>query len=137
MVYTLSCLYSLCWQDRGPSWAGATLSLLSLMATPPLLFHISTLLDRSKALNSVVLKVQARDHGGSAMFMRSTPGCGTLRGPSLELVDFWSPKQKGSVDSPELKRPGALGGPSRPESVQLKRYDMHIPGIFLSCITAH
>jgi hypothetical protein len=46
-----------------------------------------------------------------------------------------------SWQSPDLKRPSALGGPGRPESsVQLKRtrkrsaerYDMHIPGIYLA-----
>ncbi len=37
---------------------------------------------------------QARDHAGAAMCMISTPGCGTLAGPSLVLVDFQSPKPK-------------------------------------------
>ncbi len=41
---------------------------------------------------------QARNHAGAAMSMRSTvsstPGCGTLAGPSLELVAFRSPKPK-------------------------------------------
>ncbi len=41
---------------------------------------------RSRPLNSDVPTEPARDHAGAAMFMRSTPGCGTLAGPSLEWV---------------------------------------------------
>jgi hypothetical protein len=115
------------------------------MATPPLPFHISTLLDRSRPLHSGVPTAQARNHAGAAMSMRSTPGCGTLAGPSLELGGFRLPKPKGSAESPGLTRPGALGRPGMHErGVQLKRtrkrpverYDMHIPGIYLSYMNA-
>ncbi len=34
--------------------------------------------DRSSPLNSGVPTVQAMEHAGAAMFMRSTPGCVTL-----------------------------------------------------------
>jgi hypothetical protein len=76
--------------------------------------------------------VRARDHTGAGMFTRSTPGCGTLAGPSLELEGFRSQKPKGSADSPGLIRPGALRRPARPGSVQLRRYDKYIPGIYQS-----
>jgi hypothetical protein len=36
--------------------------------------------------------------------------------------------------TPGLKRPGALKKPRRPGSVQLTRYDKHIPGIYLSYV---
>ena len=55
---------------------------------PPLPFQTSMLVDRSRPSNSDVPTEQARDHAGAAMFMRSTPGCGTLAGPSLEWVAF-------------------------------------------------
>jgi len=51
------------------------------------------------------------------MCMRSTPGCGTLAGPSLVLVDFQWSKPKRFADVPGPKRPGALGRPGRPGSV--------------------
>ena len=60
-------------------------------------------------------QLHTRDH--TAMFMRSTPGCGTLAGPSLEWVAFQSPRPNGFAESPGLKRPGALGRPK----CQLKR----------------
>ena len=108
----------------------------SLMATPPLPFRTSTLHDRSRPLNLGVLTVKARHHAGAAMFMRSTHGCGTLAGPSLELAGCRLQKKKGSADSPGLKHPGGLGRPGRPASVLLKRYDKHIPGIYLAYETA-
>ena len=35
-----------------------------------------------------VLTAKALHHAGAAMYMRSTTGCGTLAGPSLESEDF-------------------------------------------------
>ncbi len=70
---------------------------------------------------SGVLTALARDRAGAAMCMRSTPGCGTLAGPSLVLVDFRWSKPKKLADVPGLKRPGALGRPGRPGSVPLTR----------------
>jgi hypothetical protein len=87
-------------------------------------------------LISGVSTVQAREHAGAAMLMRSKPGCGTLANLSRESVDFWWPRQQGYADSPSLKRSGALIRPGKPESVQLNGYDMHIPGLYLSFISA-
>ena len=67
-------------------------------------------------------------------FTRSTPGCGTLAGPSLESAGFRSQKPKGYAASPGLNQPGALQKPGRPGSVLLTRYDKHIPGIYLSYV---
>jgi hypothetical protein len=108
----LSCPYPQCWQNGGLPWAGATLSLHLT-----LLFRTSMLLDRSRPLNSAVLTDQARNLAGAVMFTRSTPGCGTLAGPSLESAGFRSQNLKGYADSPGLKRPGALQKPRRPGSV--------------------
>jgi hypothetical protein len=63
--------------------------------------------------------LHTRDH--AAMFMRSTPGCGTLAGLSLEWVAFRSPRPNGFAESPGLKRPGALGRPIIPGSGVLNR----------------
>ncbi len=49
-------------------------------------------------------ELHTSDHTGAAMFMRSTPGCGTLAGPSLEWVAFRSPRPNGFAISPGLKR---------------------------------
>ena len=62
--------------------------LAFLMATPHLLFRISTPDDRSRPSNTDVLTAKALHHAGAAMYMRSTTGCGTLAGPSLESKDF-------------------------------------------------
>ena len=125
------------------TFLGGCLSFLAFfMAMPRLPFHTlaSMLLDRSRPSNSGVLTARARDRAGAAMCMRSTPGCGTLAGPSLELVDFrWSkPKIFADVQGP--KRQGALGRPGRPGSVPPKRrsppeeiwrsYTIHIPFIY-------
>ncbi len=90
--------------------------------------------------------LHTRDHTWAAMFMRSTPGCGTLAGPSLEWVAFWSPRPNGLAISPGLKRPSALGRPKMPGSGQLKRkspaediwhaYTGHIPIIY-DCSVNH
>ena len=125
------------------TFLGGCLSFLAFfMAITRLPFHTlaSMLLDRSRPSNSGVLTAPARDRAGAAMCMRSTPGCGTLAGPSLELVDFqWSkPKIFANVQGP--KRQCALGRPGRPGSVPPKRrsppeeiwrsYTIHIPFIY-------
>ncbi len=79
---------------------------------------------------------KALHHARAAMFMTSTHGCGTLAGPSLELKGYQSQKQKRSADSTGVKHPGALGKPGRPASLLLKRYDKHIPGLYLVYTTA-
>ncbi len=60
----------------------------------------------------------------------------TLAGPSLKSQGFRSQKPKGSAERPDLIWPGALWGPGRPGSVQLKKYDKYIPGIYQSCVPA-
>jgi hypothetical protein len=68
-----------------------------------------------------IVPFYTRDHAGAAMFkfMRSTPDCGTLAGPSLEWLAFRSPRPNGFAESPGLKRPGVLGRPEMPGSCQL------------------
>ena len=63
-------------------WGGCHSFRAFFMATPPLPFQTSTLLDGSRPSNSGVQTALARDRAGAAMFIRSTPGCGTLVGPS-------------------------------------------------------
>jgi hypothetical protein len=46
-------------------------------------FHISTAADSGMLLSTAVPMVRALPSKGAAMFTRSTPGCGTLDGPSL------------------------------------------------------
>jgi hypothetical protein len=74
-----------CW---GTSLGGCHSFLATLTETPHLLFRTSILLDRSRPLNTAVLTDQARDLAGAVTFTRSTPGCGTLAGPSLESAGF-------------------------------------------------
>ena len=128
------------------TFLGGCLSFLAFfMAMPSLPFHTlaSMLLDRSRPSNSGVLTARSRDRAGAAMCMRSTPGCGTLAGPSLVLVDFWWSKPKRFADVPGPKRPTRLEDPAGQEArrrrggVHLKRYDVHIPFIYLSYINAH
>ncbi len=60
-----------------------------LMETPQLPFRTSTLHARRRPSNMARGELtvrRARDHAGAAIFMRSTPGCGTSADPSLELV---------------------------------------------------
>jgi hypothetical protein len=45
-----------------------------------------TAADRRTLLGAAVLMAQALTRGGAAMFTRSTPGCGTLDGPSLANI---------------------------------------------------
>ena len=122
--------------------------LAFFMAITRLPFHTlaSMLLDRSRPSNSGVLTARARDRAGAAMCMRSTPGCGTLAGPSLVLVDFRWSKPKRFADAPGPKRPGALGRPGRPGSALPTRrspaeemwrsYTIHIPVIY-ACSLKH
>ena len=120
--------------ELGTSLGGCHSFLATLTETSHLLFRTSMLLDRSRPLNTAVLTDQARDLAGAVTFTRSTPGCGTLAGPSLESAGFQSPKPRWYASSPGLKRPGALQKPGRPGSVLLTRYDKHIPGIYLSYV---
>jgi hypothetical protein len=64
----------------------------------PQLFHISTATDRRTLLSAAVPMVLALPSGGAAMFTRSesTPGCGTLDGPSLAWVASLWPKLRSS-----------------------------------------
>ncbi len=72
-------------------------------------FHISTAADRRTLLSAAVPMVLALPHGGAAMFTRSTPGCGTLDGPSLVWATSLWPKLKSSDGSPGLRLPSAGG----------------------------
>ena len=131
------------------TFLGGCLSFLAFfMAITRLPFHTlaSMLLDRSRPSNSGVLTARARDRAGAAMCMRSTPGCGTLAGPSLVLVDFRWSNPKRFADVPGPKRPGALGRPGRPGSVPptmrsppqeiWRSYTIHIPFIY-QCSLKH
>jgi hypothetical protein len=62
------------------------LNCIVLHCFPPIPFHAITLLDRSRPSNLGVPTEQAKNHAEAAMSMRSTPCCGSLAGPSLELV---------------------------------------------------
>ena len=84
------------------SLGGCHSFLASLTETPHLLFRTSMLLDRSRPLNTAVLTDQARDLAGAVTFTRSTPGCGTLAGPSLESAGCRSQKPKGYADCPNV-----------------------------------
>ena len=95
-------------------------------------WHVSSNSDESsRPSNSGVLTAKALHHAGAAMSMRLMTGCGTLAGPNLELEDFQWPRLKGSIESPGLRHPGALGRPGRPAKWRHKRYDMYILGIHL------
>jgi hypothetical protein len=72
-------------------------------------FHISTATDRGTLLSAAVPMVLTQPHGGTAMFTRSTPGCGTLDGPSLVWATSLWPKLKSSDGSPCLRLPSTAG----------------------------
>ncbi len=72
----------------------------------PQLSHISTAADRRTLLSAVPM-VLALPHEGAAMFTRSTPGCGTLDGPSLVWAASLWRKLKSSDGSPGLRLPSA------------------------------
>jgi len=103
-------------------------------------FHISTATDRRTLLSAAVPMVLAQPHGGAAMFTRSTPGCGTLDGPSLVWATSLWPKLKSSDGSPGLRLPSAAGQLSGLASDHCMNmhgiymvYTMDIPCI--SCLT--
>jgi hypothetical protein len=73
------------------------------------LFHISTAADRRTHLSAAVPMMLAQPHGGAAMFTRSTPGCGTLDGPSLVWATSLWPKLNSSDGSPGLRLPSTDG----------------------------
>ena len=79
----------------------------------PQLFHTSTVADRGTLLSAAVPMVLVLTRGGAAMFTRSTPGCGTLDGPSLAWVAYLWPKLRKSEGSPGLRLPNADGQPRR------------------------
>ncbi len=86
------------------------------------------------------------DHAGAAMFMRSKPGCGTLAGPSLEWVAFWSPRPKRIRRKSRSEAARRAWKTKMPGSGQLKRksraediwhaYTCHIPVIY-DCSVKH
>ena len=75
----------------------------------PQLFYTSTAADRGTLLSAAVPMVRAITRGGAAMFTRSTPGCGTLDGPSLAWAASLWPKPRRSEGSPGLRLPSADG----------------------------
>ena len=81
----------------------------------PQLFYTSTAADRGTLLSAAVPMVLALTRGGAAIFTRSTPGCGTLDGPSLAWAASLWPKLRRSKGSPGLRLPNERGqqrGPS-------------------------
>ncbi len=70
----------------------------------PQLFHISTAADSWTLLSAAVQMVRALPRGGTAMFTRSTPGCGTLDGPSLAWAASLWPRLRRSTGSPGQTR---------------------------------
>jgi hypothetical protein len=58
--------------------------------------------------------VRALPRGGAAMFTRSTPGCGTLDGPSLAWAASQWPRLRRSEGSPGLRLPNERGQQSGP-----------------------
>jgi hypothetical protein len=75
----------------------------------PQLFHISTAADSGTLLSAAVPMVRALPRGGAAMFTRSTPGCGTLDGPSLAWAASQWPRLRRSEGNPGLRLPSADG----------------------------
>ena len=80
----------------------------------PQLFHISTAADSGTLLSAAVPMVLALPRGGAAMFTRSTPGCGTLDGPSLAWAASQWPRLRRSEGSPGLRLPNERGQQSGP-----------------------
>ena len=80
----------------------------------PQLFHTSTAADRGTLLSAAVPMVLALTRGGAAMFTRSTPGCGTLNGPSLAWAASLWLKLRRSEESPGLRLPNERGQQSGP-----------------------
>ena len=80
----------------------------------PQLFHISTAAVRGTLLSAAVPMVLALPRGGAAMFTRSTPGCGTLDGPSLAWAASLWPKLRRSEGSLGPMLPNERGQQSWP-----------------------
>jgi hypothetical protein len=97
----------------------------------PQLFHISTAADSWTLLSAAVPMVRALPRGGAAMFMRSTPGCGTLDGPSLAWAASLWPRLRSSEGSPGLRLPSADGQLSGLTSDLCMVYVWYIHGIYL------
>jgi hypothetical protein len=76
------------------------------MEMQPQVFHTSTAADRGTLLSAAVSMVLALPRGGAAMFTKSTPGCGTLDGPSLAWAASLWPRV------PRLRRSELEGSPS-------------------------
>jgi hypothetical protein len=75
--------------------------------------------------------VRALPRGGAAMFTRSTPGCGTLDGPSLAWAASQWPRLRRSEGSPGLRLPSADGQLSGLASDLRLVYVWYIHGIYL------
>ncbi len=72
-------------------------------------YHISTAADSGTLLSAAVLMVRALPRGGAAMFTRSTPGYGTLDGPSLAWAASLWPRLRRSEGSPCPMLPNECG----------------------------
>ncbi len=80
---------------------------------------------------------RARDRAGAAMCMRSTPGCGTLAGPSACWWTFGRQNRKDPQAFQARNFPARLEDPAGPEACsrrgrfqpELKWYDIHKPVI--------
>ena len=97
----------------------------------PQLFHTSTAADRGTLLSAAVPMMLVLTRGGAAMFTRSTPGCGTLDGPSLAWAAYLWPKLRKSEGSPGLRLPNADGQLRRLARDFHMVYAWYIPGIYL------
>ena len=86
--------------------------------------------DRRRLLSAAVPMVLALTSGGAAMFTRSTPGCGTLDGPSLAWPASLWPKLRRSEGSPGLRLPSADGQLRRLEHDFRMVYAKYIPCIY-------
>ena len=75
--------------------------------------------------------VRALPRGGAAMFTRSTPGCGTLDGPSLAWAASQWPRLRRSEGNPGPRLPSADGQLSRLASDLRLVYVWYIHGIYL------
>jgi hypothetical protein len=103
----------------------------------PQLFHISTAADSGTLLSVAVSMVRALPLEGAAMFKRSTPGCGTLDGPSLAWAAALWPRLRISEISPGLRLPNERGQQSGPGMSSnwyihgmYMLYTWHIHGIY-------
>jgi hypothetical protein len=100
--------------SEGPGLRTSSAEYLSFHAfwteMQPQLFHISTAAVRGTLLSAAVPMVRTLPRGGAAMFTRSTPGCGTLDGPSLAWEASLWPKLRRSEGSLGLMLPNERGG---------------------------